>query len=261
MKTIRYIIISLMLTLLPLASPAQQQRSFSDPMSVKFLRGGYAEDGKLYLYAHAAYSELTENAKLELLNRFALEFPAHDITIHTAVDGKNELWISDSNGLHYLTTWNSDSLKMEQYRPLEMKRLGGNRMFYSVGGVFNGSDGYSYGSLNLRGGTFLYKNLLDASATLSLGYSKMKDTDSEFTGSVGIDSRAYLPFKIKNVNLAPYAGAGLSWMFAPESFTELRLIAGACWFIGKGSLDIGLQYGTKSEFAIMLGYTFRFPTK
>ncbi len=260
MKTIRYILF-LTLALLPLASPAQQQRSFSDPMSVKFLQGGYAENGKLHLYAHTAYSDLSQDSKLDLLNRFALDFPNHDITVHTADDGKSELWLSDSHGLHYLTTWHTDSLNIEQYRPLEMKRLGGTRMFYYVGGVFNGSDGYNYGALNLRGGTFLYKNLLDASATLCLGYSKAEGADYDFTGSVGIDSRAYLPFRIKNVNLAPYAGAGLSWTFAPEKYTELRLLAGACWFVGKGSLDIGLQYGTESEFSLMVGYTFRFASK
>jgi hypothetical protein len=78
---------------------------------------------------------------------------------------------------------------------------------------------------------------------------------------VGVDSRAYLPFRIKDVNLAPYAGAGVSWSFAPESFFELRLLAGGCWFVGPGSFDIGLQYGTKSDFALTLGYTFRIPVK
>ena len=83
----------------------------------------------------------------------------------------------------------------------------------------------------------------------------------QFAGDVGFDSRAYLPFRIKNVNLAPYAGAGVSYSFSPDSYFELRLLAGACWFVGPGSLDVGLQYGTKSDFSLTLGYTFRFPVK
>lgn len=63
------------------------------------------------------------------------------------------------------------------------------------------------------------------------------------------------------MNLAPYAGAGISWVFAPESFFELRVLAGGCWFVGPGSLDIGLQYGTESNLSLTLGYTFRMPVK
>ena len=145
--------------------------------------------------------------------------------------------------------------------PLELKRQGKTKVFYYVGGMLNGGNGSTSYSLNLRGGTYLYENLLDASVTLNLGGNKPEEGGSQFTGDVGADSRAYLPFRIKNVNLAPYVGAGVSWSFAPESFFELRLLAGGCWFVGSGSFDIGLQYGTKSDFALTLGYTFRIPVK
>lgn len=235
-------------------------KSLSDPMVVRYLRGGFAKENKLHLMTNSDYAALPDYQKREVLNKVAQEFAGYDMTLYTGGQGR-ELWITDGNNVKCLEKWNNDSLRIEDYLPLELKRSGKTKVFYYVGGMLNGGNGSTSYSLNLRGGSYLYENLLDASATLNLGGNKPEEGESQFTGDIGIDSRAYLPFSIKNVNLAPYAGAGISWSFAPESFFELRLLAGGCWFVGPGSLDIGLQYGTKSDFAFTLGYTFRIPVK
>lgn len=235
-------------------------KSLSEPMVVKYLQGGFAKDNKLHLMTNPDYAALPANQKREVLNKVAQEFAGYDMTLYTGGQGR-ELWIADGSGVKCLERWNNDSLHIEDYLPLELKRSGKTKVFYYIGGMLNGGNGSTSYSLNLRGGTYLYENLLDASVTLNLGGNKPEEGEGQFTGDVGVDSRAYLPFRIKNVNLAPYAGAGVSWSFAPESFFELRLLAGGCWFVGPGSLDIGLQYGTKSDFAVTLGYTFRIPSK
>lgn len=235
-------------------------KSLSDPMVVRYLRGGFAKEKKLYLMTNSDYAGLLEVQKQEVLGKVAQEFTGYDIMLYTG-DQQRELWIANNNGVKCLEKWNNDSLRIEDYLPLELKRSGKTKVFYYVGGMLNGGNGSTSYSLNLRGGTYLYENLLDASVTLNLGGNKPEEGESQFMGDVGIDSRAYLPFRIKDVNLAPYAGAGVSWSFAPESFFELRLLAGGCWFVGPGSFDIGLQYGTKSDFSLMLGYTFRIPVK
>ena len=235
-------------------------KSLNDPMVVRYLRGGFAKEKKLHLMTNADYNELTTIQKQEVLNKVSQEFAGYDITIYGGGQ-QRELWLNSGNGLKMIEQWNNDSLKIENYLPLELKRQGKTKVFYYVGGMLNGGNGSTSYSLNLRGGTYLYENLLDASVTLNLGGNKPEEGESQFTGDVGVDSRAYLPFRIKDVNLAPYAGAGISWSFAPESFFELRLLAGGCWFVGPGSFDIGLQYGTKSDFSLMLGYTFRIPVK
>ena len=235
-------------------------KSLSDPMVVRYLRGGFAKEKKLYLMTNSDYAGLLEVQKQEVLGKVAQEFTGYDIMLYTG-DQQRELWIANNNGVKCLEKWNNDSLRIEDYLPLELKRSGKTKVFYYVGGMLNGGNGSTSYSLNLRGGTYLYENLLDASVTLNLGGNKPEEGESQFTGDVGVDSRAYLPFRIKDVNLAPYAGAGVSWSFAPESFFELRLLAGGCWFVGPGSFDIGLQYCTKSDFALTLGYTFRIPVK
>lgn len=235
-------------------------KSLNDPMVVHYLHGGFAKDNKLHLVTNPDYNSLTNREKQDVLGKVAQEFTGYDLTIYSG-DQQRELWLSNSNGIKLIEQWNNDSLQIENYLPLELKRQGKTKVFYYVGGMLNGGNGSTSYSLNLRGGTYLYENLLDASVTLSLGGNKPEEGESQFMGDVGVDSRAYLPFRIKDVNLAPYAGAGVSWSFAPESFFELRLLAGGCWFVGPGSFDIGLQYGTKSDFALTLGYTFRIPVK
>ena len=113
--------------------------------------------------------------------------------------------------------------------------------------------GLHSGMLNLRCGTYLYQNKWDISGSLSIGYTK--SGKAQFAGSIGTDSRIYFP--IKSINLSPYAGAGISWSFPPNSYFEVKILTGACWFIGNGSLDIGAQYGIKSGFSFTMGYTFR----
>ena len=235
-------------------------KSLNDPMVVRYLRGGFAKNKKLYLATNPDYNSLTNREKQDVLGKVAQEFTGYDLTIYSG-DQQRELWLSNSYGIKLIEQWNNDSLQIENYLPLELKRQGKTKVFYYVGGLMNGGNGSTSYSLNLRGGSYLYENLLDASVTLNLGGNKPEEGESQFTGDVGVDSRAYLPFHIKNMNLAPYAGAGVSWSFAPESFFELRLLAGGCWFVGPGSFDIGLQYGTKSDLALTLGYTFRIPVK
>ena len=235
-------------------------KSLSDPLVVQYIRGGFAREKKLHLVANTNYESLPPSQKQNVLNKVAQEFADYDMTIYTGGQ-QRELWLNSGNGLKLIEQWNNDSLHIENYLPLELKRQGKTKVFYYVGGMLNGGNGSTSYSLNLRGGTYLYENLLDASVTLNIGGNKPEEGESQFTGDVGVDSRAYLPFRIKDVNLAPYAGAGVSWSFAPESFFELRLLAGGCWFVGPGSFDIGLQYGTKSDFALTLGYTFRIPVK
>lgn len=234
-------------------------RSLSDPMVVKYLSGGFAKENKLHLITNAEFAALSDSQKREVLGKVAHEFAGYDMLLYTGGQ-QRELWMADGNSLKCIEKWNNDSLQIERYLPLELKRQGETKVFYYVGGMLNGSEDNTSYSLNLRVGSYLYKNLIDASVTLNLGGNKTKE-ESQFTGDVGADTRVYLPFRIKEVNLAPYAGIGLSWIFKPERYFELRFLGGGCWFVGPGSLDIGLQYGTKTKMSVSLGYTFRIPIK
>jgi len=257
MKSIKILCLMavLLLTCVTAVAQSTHYRSLNDTSVVQYLIGGYVKEGKLYLMANDAYSTLDINKKRELLSMVAREFPHMDITISDS-KGRCELWGGSDAGVFLMEQWSNDDMQIDDYKPLELKRNGNSKLFYYIGGAYSNNDGYRNGSLNLRAGTYLYRNIVDITASLSMGYAKTSDT-TQFTGSVGADGRYYLPFRPKTINLTPYAGGGVAWIFAPEKQFELRLLAGACLFVGPGSFDLGVQYGTSSGFSATFGYTFR----
>lgn len=254
MKKILYLLTMVVLLCGTTVAQNTRYKSLSDSTVVKYMRGGYVRDGKLHLLANEAYTSLDENQKTEILNAIARDFPKMSITVY-ASGQRREVWLPDAS-VSLMEQWDNDDLQLENYQPLELKRSGSSKVFYYVGGSYNHAESYSNGSLNLRGGTYLYENTVDISATFGIGYVSMSDT-SQLSGNVGIDSRYYLPFKPKSINLTPYAGAGVSWTYAPSAYFELCMLAGCCWFIGQGSVDFGLQYGIKSGVSFTVGFTFR----
>ena len=256
MKEIKMLCLLIVIVMMCGTVTAQNRKykSLNDSTVVKYIRGGYVKDCKLYLVASDAYSLLDYNQKKKVLDTVARNFPNMEITVY-AKGQKREVWMAGA-GVILIEQWDNDDMQMENYQPLELKRSGDSKVFYYVGGSFNKGESYSNGSLNLRGGSYLYQNTLDVSATLGIGYVGMSDT-SQFSSNIGIDSRYYLPYKPKGINLSPYAGAGVAWTLAPSAYFELRILAGCCWFIGQGSLDLGLQYGIKSGLSFTIGYTFR----
>lgn len=255
---ILFLIIVVMMMCGTAVAQTTRYKSISDTSVVKYLRGGYVKDSMLHLMANDKYSALDINEKKKVLYSIAqsmLPKKVKDITVYTHAQ-QRELWKVTDAGSFLMEQWDNDDLQLENYMPLELKRNGNSKVFYYVGGSFNKGESYSNGSLNLRGGTYLYENTVDISATFGIGYVKMSDT-SQLSGNVGIDSRYYLPYKPKSINLTPYVGAGVSWTYAPSSYFELCMLAGCCWFIGQGSVDFGLQYGIKSGVLFTVGFTFR----
>lgn len=230
-------------------------KNISDPLVVRYVVGGYTKDGKMYLYVNNDYNSLALDQKSTVISKMAKEFPGYDIMVCSGKQ-QRELWLNVDDNLRYVEQWDNDSLKLDEYLPLELNKSGRRKMFYCIGGSLSGGSGYGSGILNLRTGTYLLENFLDASVSLDLGYNKSND-QTHFVGDISIAARAYLPFRPKKVNIAPYAGAGISWFFAPTSSFELQMLAGGCWFVGIGSIDAGVQYGTQSGFSLTAGFSVR----
>ena len=225
---------------------------FDDEMVMKCFSGGFAKDSILSLNAIECYDELTIGEKQEVLRCFMEQFPNYQIRVQVN-ETKKELWLSKDKGCFLVDTWEMSAQQTEENPPVEKQRLNrSTRRYYYFGGQFSGSKGAHNGTVNGRFGTFLYKDRWDVSLALSLGY--VKNDNFQFTGSVGLDTRTYFP--IKKIRLAPYVGCGVSRTFAPTKYGEIRGLIGTCWFIGGGSLDMGLQYGLNSKLSFTAGYTF-----
>lgn len=237
-------------------------KSLSDPNIVKYILGGFTKDKKIHLSVKNNYSELNDSAKQSIMQKIAQEFPKHDIEIY-AKEQSRELWIQKDDEIYLVESWNNDSLNIRDYLPLELERNGNSKFFYYYGCNFNGSKGSHTGNLSLRVGTYLYRDWIDGSFTSNMGYN-VTEGGSQFALDFGIDNRYYLNFwkrkkdaKPPKVNMAPYAGLGLSLTVSPQVYFELRFFTGFCWFVGPGSLDFGFQYGLKSSYSFNVGYTFR----
>ena len=133
MKSLK--ILYLLAVLLPTCVTSMAQsahyRSLNDTLVVKYLTGGYVKEGKLYLMANDAYSTLDINRKRELLNSVAKGFPYMDITVSDS-HGRRELWGSSDAGVFLTEQWRNDDMQIDDYKPLELKRNGNNKLFYYV---------------------------------------------------------------------------------------------------------------------------------
>lgn len=230
-----------------------QYKSLSDTAVAKYVIGGYTRDGKLHLMVNEDYLAIDITKKQAIINTLAKHFPNTDVTVYHGSHYR-EMWISSGVGLYPIEQWDNNNLQMEKYIALSLSRGGNSKFFYSVGGFYNLTDAYSNGTLNLRAGTFLFKDILDVSALVGLGWSTSTD-NNWFTGNLGVDSRYYLPFRTRSIRLAPFVGGGVVCAFVPDFFIDLRFLAGVCWYISSGTLDIGMQYDIQGGLSAMIGYT------
>lgn len=222
-----------------------------DHIANRVFLDGELHDSILTLQARHGYIKLNQEEKAMALSAFVKQFPGCKIVVHTE-NGNNELWHTKEGKSVMVDSWNSYNMQLADYAKKEDKMKKYGTWYYYVGGSFSGTTETANGSVNLRGGTFLFKDIIDASAALNIGFSKAQQTS--FTGDMGVSSRAYWP--IRKLSLSPYLGVGVSWSFAPSMYFEFQAFTGVSWFVGPGSLDVGFRYGIKSSWAITFGYSF-----
>lgn len=240
--------------ILPLATILFFSASLFAQKDDKFSKS-FAHDGTLFLRSTEQYDALSAQEKSIWINHYYKNCGQPKINISTTRQG-GEIWMMKDSAYVLVDSWSVMDMKMDDYSSVELQRQGYSRWYYYVGGSASGQSGSHNFTGTLRCGTFLFKDYLDASGSISAG-GMTGGGQTEFTLSLGVSTRAYLPFKIKDVNLAPYAGIGVAYLVKPVSNFDLQFLAGFCWFVGPGSLDFGFQYGTKSNGMLTIGYTFR----
>lgn len=230
---------------------AQNERVVDDRIANQLFISGELHDSILTLQARRDYMKQPLEVKTAAVEVFMRQFPGCKVVVSTE-RGENELWYTQEGKAAMVDSWRSYNMQLADFMRKEDKMKKYGRWYYYVGGSFSGTVETANGSVNLRGGTFLFKDIIDASAMLNLGFSKA--TETSFTGDLGVSSRAYWP--IRKISLAPYLGVGVSWAFAPSMYFEFQAFTGVSWFVGPGSLDVGFRYGIKSSWAITIGYSF-----
>ncbi|MBQ7042759.1 MAG: hypothetical protein IJN66_08665 [Muribaculaceae bacterium] len=253
-KYVIYIIVTVISVFDIAGKGIEQKNVLCDTTISKNINGAVVMSEHLNLYVKDDYIKFENSYKKKVLIPFVNEFRNYDIVVYSG--RYRELWrILEDDTLECMDAWNVDSLDIQKYMPVRIERNGTRRLFVYGGAQFNGGDGSSTYMLNVRLGTFLYKNYLDVAINANIG-AVSSSGSNEGSGDIGISGRAYLPLIIKNYQISPYLGAGANYSFMPTSYSELMLYGGITWAIGPGALDVGIQYGTKSNFGLTFGYTF-----
>lgn len=234
-------------------SQTNKQVVFDDTLAMSHIAGGYYQDSVLVIEANSSYDSLPLSLKQRTIECFTTRF--YDCQVVVKKTSGSELWLTHDGKVSLIDNWDFNDPHITDFLPLRNRLKRSGRWFYYIGGSFTKADETTIGSLGLRGGSYLLHDKLDLAASLNLGH--ISPAESSFTGDIGLSSRYYLPYRLREPNIVPYAGGGISWTFAPTSLFELQLIAGIAWLIGSGSLDLGIVYGIESGFSLTLGYTFR----
>jgi hypothetical protein len=218
------------------------------------------ENGQLSLSALEEYFLQPIDSKKEIIRNISSEWKESLVLVH--LDDKNELWgkSKETGNVMLIDSWGERQTLPSKTEVKEIQKFSKHPWFFYVGeqGMFDSDHNISL-SLNTRVGFFLLMNRWDLAATYSINFSGNSDND-DIIGqtNVGIMSKFYFP--IKKYNISPNVGGEismLSYRDAQSNTTQTlnkSLLIGVSWFVGFGSLDIGIQTG--QEVTTMVGFTF-----
>jgi len=233
--------------------------------SLYFDKAEFTEKGQLSISGLDTYFMLPLENKAKIMEDIISNWQESLVVIHG--ETQNELWGRNSqNGkAHLVDQWGLNPTPISAEPISEQQRFSKHPWFFYIGeqGMGDSNDNISF-ALNTRIGFFLLLNRWDLAATYSMNFMGTAGSE-DIAGQMnaGLMSKVYFP--IKKLNISPNVGGGISWNYFSDAqnitsqSTSKSLIFGISWFIGFGSLDIGIQTA-KKEVTSMVGFTF-FPSQ
>ncbi|MDR0606730.1 MAG: hypothetical protein LBG80_20865 [Bacteroidales bacterium] len=223
-----------------------------DALSAKF--GNYfeavnvQENGTIICWAKGSFDSLKmENKELIITDIFSKINNSSLLLV--IYEEKEELWTFVNAKVILSDQWNFSDIAITKSSVRELERF--NKHPWFIGLSLNGmiEEDNSYFLAIFRGGFFLYKNCWDLAMSGTGGIS-----DGDIMFDIGVNSRVYYP--IKKIKLSPYIGVGISYnvLSLDEHSWDFPIYAGLNWYLGPGSIDLGIQ--AWKNFSVTLGYTF-----
>lgn len=167
---------------------------------------------------------------------------------------QRELWgrNPENGSMKIFDTWNVEKPVVVQTPVIIESKP--HPWFFYVGGLMQGDTEKNLNlAFNSRVGFFLLVNRWDLAATVTAGTSGNLDATATLYSNIGLMSRVHFP--IRGLGLSPNIGAELSTSIN-DGFKNYSgaAVAGISWFIGFGSIDIGVNIG--NQVSSMAGFTF-----
>ena len=232
------------------------------------------ENGIITLKATETYYSLPKEEKPAFI-RMALSSMYSNEIIVIEYEHQREFWRKNTakNEFICFDTLNIDNPDLRRFIKKRPERFMAHPWFFHWGlnATFSLEDDIdSYVNYNIyanvRAGFFLLLNMWDIAVSVAIGNGGSVDKDN-FLVSTGLITKVYFP--IKQINLSPYVGGGVSYNYTSQSdysgresiststhYIGAPFTVGVNWRLGPGSFDVGAQYGYKTEFMMIAGYTF-----
>ncbi len=199
------------------------------------------ENGSLYLTATEKYNTLSSSEKKVILAKITKAKGKALVMVKN--ESKRELWNYnyEIENAQLLDEWDLNATQLVTQTPKTIYRP----WFAYIGGQIGGTKNNAGATINLRIGFFLLKNRWDLAASISGGATENLNIENEPTvwSNFGLLSRVHFP--IKKLHMSPNIGAEISVNTFGSSQTKVTpsAVVGVSWFIGCGSLDIGVRLG------------------
>jgi hypothetical protein len=216
-------------------------------------------NGQLKLLALPEYALLPEAGKKAVMDKLISAWQISLVLVQ--YESQRELWGWNSQSMKslLLDAWDINTASHAIAPAAGGPRTNSHPWFCYVGGMFNLDSLKNINTtITTSVGFFLLNNRWDLAAMVSssaMGNADTEDVTSQV--SAGLQSKVYFP--LKQYNISPSIGAEIALTnvtFGETSTTTFTpaVLLGISWYVGGGSLDIGLKIN--SHTTVMVGYTF-----
>ena len=238
------------------AQGSKELDSFKEKVMPKyskyFNQASLTESGQLGLSALDQYKMLSSDARKAIMVVICTEWPESYVIVSSG--SKKELWGRNTgNGtVRLMDTWDLNASQLTKM-PETSSTL--HPWFFYIGGQIGGDTQKNVNmSVNTRLGFFLLLNRWDMAATLSTGLSGNIESEPSYWSNIGLMSRVHFP--IRKIGISPNIGGEMTYTpFGNGAGTiSGAAVAGISWYIGSGSLDLGVSVG--KQITAMGGFTF-----
>jgi hypothetical protein len=210
--------------------------------------------GQLQLEATVNYSQTSKAGKKAIMDNLIKSWQESLVVVRH--ETKKELWgwNKEKSESLMIDNWDLDAnVKPVPTDELPSKTALHPWFLYFGNNIRYDSNKNLFAALNFRLGFYLLRDRWDLAATVSEQIAGNIDTDGTILTSAGLASKVYFP--IRKIHISPYVG-GQAAVSIPNggdaSFTPSGL-AGISWYVGIGSLDLGVGVGKSNT--LMIGYT------
>lgn len=219
-----------------------------------FSSAGLTPAGQLNLDATAYYNQTSKAGKKAIMDSLIKMWQESLVVVKFEAQKELWGWNSEKGEAFMADHWDPDAT----IKPVPSEKLSSGTslhpwFLYFGNNIRYDSDKNLFAALNFRIGFFLLRDRWDLAATLSEQISGNIDAEGSIFTNAGLMSKVYFP--IRKIHISPYVGGQGAVSIADggkASFTPSGL-AGISWYIGIGSLDLGVSVGNNTS--MMVGYT------